>query len=169
MRTVAQAIDTGSPKLIALKRQLGETALEAYMKLWLVDLGQLLDLKKPLNERQIDDIAFRIVEKYPSLNLADVTLIFERVKDGEEGKMYDRLTVPVVMSWFRNYMDERTGICAERSRQRADSYKGSFSRVPRSSQDIQNAREAMREAQAWDRQTNGVRHYDAPSPDKTKE
>ena len=135
VRNEIAAIDSGAPTLGMIRRELGEKAVEAYLKLWFVDLNQLLDLKKPLNERQIDDMAFRILDAYGSLNLADITLIFRRVLDGDSGLMYDRLSIPTVMKWFKSYFDHRCSAAGERSRLNADKYRGgAIANLPRTAE-----------------------------------
>ncbi|MBB4117883.1 hypothetical protein GGR32_000155 [Mesonia hippocampi] len=116
-KSIALAINSDAPRLSVLKRQLGVKSVEAYLKLWLIDLNAVLDLRKPLTETQIDDLAFRIVENYRSLNIADVNLIFAQVKNGELGKVYDRLSIPTVMKWFKDYFDKRCSAAAEQSYQ----------------------------------------------------
>jgi len=151
-RTIAVAMGSGAPTLSKIRRELGERFLEAYIKLWFVDLNELLQLKKPLTERQIDDMATRVADQYGSLNLADLTLVFERVKNGDTGQIYDRITIPTAMRWFRDYMEDRMSTAAERSYLEADKNKAAFSAVPRSSETRDGVAEATRKAAAWHRQ-----------------
>jgi len=65
-----------TPSLGVLRRQFGDKAMEAYIKLWLVHLNQLIDLKNPLSPERIDYIAIQVVNKYRNLTIADIYLIF---------------------------------------------------------------------------------------------
>lgn len=114
------------PTLSTLKKQVGNVAVEAYIKLWLLDLNVVLDLKHPMKPRQIDTAAVGILQKYPSLNIAEINLIFTRVKFGEYTGTYDRVSVPTVMKWFSNYFDERSNAAAQASQQKHLQSKSNF-------------------------------------------
>lgn len=144
--TPAKAMNSNAPKLRDMVMQLGEKSIEAYLKLWIIDLDRTLDLKKPLNEDQIDDIAFRILDKYRSLNIADINLVFSRAKNGEVENLYDRISVPNVMKWFRLYFDERCSMAAELSYQHHVQVKSAFSDVGK---ETVRAQTNMREAAKW--------------------
>lgn len=125
-------MNTNVPSLGKLRKTLGEPAVEAYLKLWLLDLNKILDLKHPLKTYQIDTVAMAVVEKYRSLNIADINLIFKRAKFGEYGDFYDRITVPAIMKWFKLYFDDRCNAGAAASQQNHLRNKQSIS-VDRSS------------------------------------
>lgn len=132
--TVTKAMNSGAPKMGALVRHLGERVVEAYIKLWLIDLNNILDLKKPWKEHQIDDLAFRICDKYRSLNIADINLVFARAKNGEYSGIMDRLHTATVMKWFGNYYDERLTTASEQSYQDHVQAKTAFSGQQRSAE-----------------------------------
>ncbi len=144
--TVVSAMHADAPKLTALVRQFGETKIIAYIKLWLVDLNTTLDLKKPLNENQIDQIAFAIIDTYRSLNLAEINLIFTNAKYGEYGDFYDRITMPTVLKWFKNYFEQRCSCAANNSYQESIQYKSYFGNAPRNSEN-------------WKEQLQKANHY----------
>ena len=133
-KTVAKAINSGTPSLSSLVRTMGDKKVEAYIKIWLIDLNETLGLKTPLKEHQIDTIAFYIVDKYRNLNIADINLIFNIVKLGEYKGVYDRVTIPTVMGWFKQYFDDRCNTAAEQSYQNHVQHKTAFSDVSRSSE-----------------------------------
>ena len=120
-----------TPTLAKLVKQIGRKKLEAYLKVFFIDLNELLGLKQPLNARQIDDLAFRIAENYRNLNIADINCILERVKNGHYGQMYDRLTIPGVMKWFSSYFEERCLTAAEINRRKAENGKHPFPNAQR--------------------------------------
>lgn len=129
--TVAKAMSAPMPKLRDLVSKIGERAVEAYLKLWLIDLNNILDLKKPLSEAQIDDLAFRICDKYRTLNIAEINLVFNRAKNGECGGILDRVHVPTVMKWFNDFFDERCNVAADQSYQNHVQSKSAFSHLDR--------------------------------------
>lgn len=114
-RTIALAMNSNTPTIGSLVRSMGTKKIEAYIKLWILDLNLSLDLKKPLKPHQIDQIAFRIVDQFRNLNIADINLIFTNAKFGEYKGVYDRITIPTVMKWFKQYFDDRIDIAADQS------------------------------------------------------
>jgi hypothetical protein len=126
VNTTALALCSTTPSLSHMRRTLGEDKVEAYIKLWLLDLNNLLDLKKPLNESQIDDVAFRIQLGYGSLNVADLNLVFARALNGDHGIMYDRVSIPTVMKWFKDYFEERCTTAASNSYDKHVQHKSAF-------------------------------------------
>ena len=138
INTLPKAINSGLPTLGKLQKTLSRRKIEAYIKLWFIDLNDILELKKPLSERQIDDLAWRILENYKNLNLADINRIFERAKNGYYGDMYDRLTIPGVMKWFNLYFEERCLTAADINRRQSEGSKHPFPNTQRG-KEIQKA------------------------------
>ena len=113
--TVKKAISVNGkvPSLGELNRNHGDKFTEAYIKLWLVNLNDALGLKRPLTESQMDETAMILAEDYKNLNIADINLIFKKMKTGEFGEYYESLNMAKVVSIFKNYFDERMLIAAE--------------------------------------------------------
>ncbi len=132
--TLTKAMQSNTPSLGTLVRSMGDHKIEAYIKLWLINLNENLDLKKPLTSVQIDKIAFRIVENYRSLNIADINLIFKQAELGDYGETYDRISVPTVLRWFKDYFNSRCDMAAELSYQKHAQHKSAFSGVARTSE-----------------------------------
>jgi hypothetical protein len=55
----------------------------------------------------LDLMTEEIVDGYPFLTEGDMQVIFRRALHGEYGEYYERLSIPKVMTWVRNYMNER--------------------------------------------------------------
>lgn len=134
IKTPIKALNSNTPTLSVLVRNMGVKSIEAYIKLWLLDLDASLLLKHRLKPVQIDQIAFRVVSEYRNLNLADINLIFTNAKFGEFGEFYDRVTIPMVMKWFKNYFNQRCQVAANQSYQNHVQNKTFLSGVSRSSE-----------------------------------
>ena len=145
-KTTALAMNSDTPSISSLARTMGTKSIEAYIKLWILDLDVSLELKKSLKPHQIDQMAFRIVDQFRSLNIADINLIFTNAKFGEYGELYDRLTTATVLKWFKDYFDQRCDVASEQSRRDHLQYKSAFSDVPRSSESNSNMRDEMAKA-----------------------
>jgi len=113
--TIEKAIEMDSISLSKMSKDIGDEKTEGYVKLWVFYLNQLLNLKRPLNEVQIDEIAFTVVNEYRNLTIADINLIFTNAKKGQYGEFYESITIPKVLKWFNDYSEERQATCAERS------------------------------------------------------
>jgi hypothetical protein len=111
----AEDYPTAYQAIGALRRHYGEKMVETVIKLYLVELCELVNLKRPLTEKQIDTIAAEVVASYYNLNIADIHVIFRKAKNGDFGNLYESLDMPKVMSWFADYFDERCEIAAEQS------------------------------------------------------
>lgn len=95
------------PSLATLRKDHGSQKVETIVKLYLVELCELVNLKRPLTERQIDAIAMEVVSRYYMLTIADVHVIFRKAKNGELGELYESMDMPKVMKWFSDYFNDR--------------------------------------------------------------
>ena len=108
--------DAGEPVLRAIVREGNGKQLEATIALNIAALDRFLHLKNPLSEEEIDFIAEQIVDEFGyALTLADVHLILKRAKAGQYGKLYERLSAPDVLGWFREYYDSRLDAAEQRN------------------------------------------------------
>lgn len=110
------------PALAKLKKDFGTQKVETVIKLYLVELCELVNLKRPLREKQIDAIAMEVVSEYYSLTIADVHVIFRKARNGEFGELYESLDMPKVMKWFSDYFNERCEAGANASLREADRF-----------------------------------------------
>lgn len=118
--------------LYGLRNVLGDDKVEALLKMQLIDLNEVLGLKQAFTERQIDEMAESILSMYSALTMADIYLVFKRIKTGFYGELYDRLPMPQLFLFFDDYFSERCEEAAKQSQAEADKYK-SISCAQRSS------------------------------------
>ena len=90
-------------------------------------LSRLLNLKTPLTEEAIDEIAEEIYRNYPFFRMSDICLIIWRIKTGKCGELYESLNIAKVLRWVNDYAEERYEECARLSltehQQIVDNYK----------------------------------------------
>ena len=108
------------PSLATLRKDHGSQKVETVIKLYLVELCELVNLKRPLTERQIDAIAMEVVSRYYVLTIADVHVIFRKAKNGEFGELYESMDMPKVMKWFSDYLNDRCEVGANISLRESD-------------------------------------------------
>lgn len=100
-----------------IKRELGDSFTKGYIKIWLIELNELLNLRRPMTESQITFSAQLIVDEFFNLKISDLTLLFRKILSGQYGELYESLNPPKILGFFRNYLNERTAIAAEYSMQ----------------------------------------------------
>ena len=127
--TPLQAADSGMPCIGQMVTDYGTEKVEALLKLQLVELNELLNLKRPLTEYMIDVIAADVVEDFRHLNMSDVWLVFRRARSGYYGELYESLNTAKVAGWFKEYFEERCADAEEQSIRESNTYKGDAKRV----------------------------------------
>lgn len=113
VNSIEKSINENSPWLWQVVKEQGTEKTEAFIKLWLINLNESLNLKRPLSEDQIDETAFSIVQDFKNLSIADINLIFSRAKKGYYGEFYDSISMAKIISFFRKYFEERMLTYAE--------------------------------------------------------
>jgi len=110
VKTIQQAVSLSTPSIGSVNRDYGVKKTMAYIKLWILDLCQSVNLKRSLTESQIDEIALLIVTEFNNITLADAYLVFKNAKMGKYGSFYESLDCPKVLTWFTEYLDERMSL-----------------------------------------------------------
>lgn len=95
------------PSLAKIRTHYGSEATENIIKLYMIELSELVNLKRPLTEKQIDTIAMEVVARHYAMTIADIHVIFKKAINGEYGSLYESLDVPKVLTWFDDYFSER--------------------------------------------------------------
>lgn len=144
--TVKQSLESGAKSIGALVNAYDVKRIAALIKLELIKLNEILDLKRPLKEHAIDLIADEIVSTYGNLSLADVALIFRRARRGDYGQFYESINMPKVIGWFKDYFDERCEVAAAISQRQAQQHNSGFGK--RTGDGRKELKEVMRKANA---------------------
>ena len=117
IKGVSDALSRNTVSLVEIKKGKGQAFLRSYIALWLIELNELLNLKNPLSEAQITLCTEQIITDYSSLKISELSLIFKRIVSGEFGELYERISMPKLMSIFRKYEQERTEVVTSESQQ----------------------------------------------------
>lgn len=110
---IEDCITSATPSLAALKRKEGEDKTISFIKLELIRLNELLNLRRPMTESQIDFTSQIILDEFYMLNVADLKLVFKNILTGKCGNLYESLNPPKTLSIFRQHLNERMNIGAE--------------------------------------------------------
>ncbi|KAF2518373.1 hypothetical protein E0W68_09625 [Flavobacterium salilacus subsp. salilacus] len=115
LSTVAQAMNAPAPTLGSIQRDKNPAFANALVMGWLVYLNDILNLNKPMTEEQIELCAQEVNNTYYSLKMSDLTYLFKKIISGQYGEFYESLTIAKVLSFFRDYFEERCQVAEEES------------------------------------------------------
>lgn len=107
LSTIEKAMNTSAPTLGTLQREKGTDFTIGLLMGWLVYLNDILNLNKPMTEDQIELCAIEVTDTFYSLKMSDLTFLFRKIIGGHYGEFYESLTIPKVLTFFRDYFDER--------------------------------------------------------------
>ncbi len=142
------AMQSNTPHIAAMKKQYGEQNMIGYVSLWLIDLNKYVNAARKMTAPQVLMCASLIVDEFYHLTIADMNLIFKKAKMGEYGSLFETMSMDKVLTWFRDYMDQRNNLAANWSMRRHDKEKYNDEKIfnSRSSDsEIDKYKEAMTE------------------------
>ena len=113
--SVNDAINSPSHSLGKIQREQSKKFTEGLVLIWLMYLNEILNLNKPMSEEQMKLAAVLICEEFYMLKMSDLTLLFKRIISGQYGEFYERLSIDKVLTFFRNYLEERFEIAIDQS------------------------------------------------------
>ena len=123
LRTIDHAMNADSPTIGTFKRELGKEFTEGLVMAWLMHLNTILNLNKPMSDEQIELCAIDVVNEFYALKMSDLAFLFKRIYSGAYGEFYESLSIPKVMSFFRDYFNERCDRAEQDSIRKHDSIK----------------------------------------------
>ena len=127
--TPALAISSSAPTLASIRREYSEDFQVAYVSVWIVNLNDFVNALRKMSPEQIEETATIIVQEYPYLNLADINLIFRKIKKGEFGPLFAEIDGIKVLSWFEHYACERARTAADISMSHGEKFNQDFPRM----------------------------------------
>lgn len=127
--TPALTLNSSAPTLASIRREYSEDFQIAYVSVWIVNLNDFVNALRKMSPEQIEETATIIVQEYPYLNLADINLVFRKIKKGEFGQLFAEIDGMKVLSWFEQYARERMRTAADISMSQADNFKQDLPRT----------------------------------------
>jgi len=121
--TPALTLNSTAPTLASIRREYSEDFQIAYVSVWIVNLNDFVNALRKMSPEQIEETATILVQEYPYLNLADINLVFRKIKKGEFGQLFAEIDGMKVLSWFEQYAHERMRTAADISMSQADRFK----------------------------------------------
>lgn len=117
------AINSKAPSIGTFQREKGREFTESLIMGWLVYINDILNLNKSMTEDQIEMCAEMVVDEFYALKISDLTLLSKRIISGAYGEFYESISIPKVLSWFREYFEERCNIAEQSSIQKHNDSK----------------------------------------------
>src|SRR3989304_5154769 len=93
--------------LASLMKQFDREFIINYLKLWIIDLNEFLNLTNRMTPDQIKDTAELIYQDNYNLNIADINLVFTNAKKGVYGQLYGSIDGSKLLRWFSEYRNYR--------------------------------------------------------------
>lgn len=121
IRTVQDVFKYPAKTLGQLKSEFGQEWVLGYIKAWLMDLNDSIQVDRGLNEFGMDFLAEQIYLTYP-LKITDLTLFFRNIKSGVYGHFYENLSPDKVMNWLAEYWTERCEAGAMQAQSNHENY-----------------------------------------------
>ncbi len=97
-----------SPTINSIGRELGQKFSEGFIKAWLINLNEMLNLNKPMTESQINYTANYIIndKDLSRLQTVDIQLFSNQILSGQYGELYESLNPPKVLGFLSKYFNE---------------------------------------------------------------
>lgn len=100
------------------------------LEAWLYNLNDFVNVQNKLNENQIPEIAYLLNNSYSGMNMAELTLLFKRIKMGHYGPLYGNLSGDSICRWFAEFAAEKRQLLIKQ--QQEDDLKNSLTCKERS-------------------------------------
>ncbi|WP_252810407.1 hypothetical protein [Flavobacterium sp. NRK1] len=137
LTSIEVAMNAPAPTLGTIQREKSRDFTIGLVMGWLVYLNDILNLNKPMTEDQIELCAIEVTDEYYSLKMSDLAFLFRKIIAGHYGEFYESLTISKMLTFFRDYFDERCQYAEQQAmRQHADfsgqdefNYSRNFQRI----------------------------------------
>ncbi len=129
VNTPELAIKCEAPTLGSIRRNYTEDFQIAFTAVWIVNLNDFVNVSRKMTPEQIEETATIIVQEYPYFNLADINLIFRKIKKGEFGQLFAELDGVKILTWFEEYAQYRARTATELSMSFGNRFKEDLPRV----------------------------------------
>lgn len=111
--TPALALNSETPSLASIKKTYSEDFIIAYIALWIDNLNDFVNANRKMSPQQIEETATLLYQEYPYFKLADINLVFRKIKKGEFGQLFAELDGVKILGWFDQYSRERMRTAAD--------------------------------------------------------
>lgn len=109
--SVQLCVKANAPKVSTLEKE-SKPACKVTLVAMLKNMADLTGCKNKLSDIQMDFIVNEIMTNYMfrSLTLADIRYVLHQAVCGAFGELYESINPPKVLSWFNQYLCERSNV-----------------------------------------------------------
>lgn len=127
------------PTLASIRKTYSDDFIIAYIALWIDNLNDFVNAIRKMKPAQMEETALIIFQEYHFFNIADINLVFRKIKKGEFGQLFAELDGVKILSWFEQYAQERARTAAESAMSNAEIFKADLPRISnRESENVKN-------------------------------
>lgn len=108
VKTMELAISEDNKGLSFHSKHVGELTVIAIIEAHVISLNKSINVKMPLEPTQVKEIAIEIQGMFYFLSMVEIHFIFRKAKRGGYGKVYNALSMEVILDWFTQYSEART-------------------------------------------------------------
>lgn len=105
--TIRECLDSDSPSLAAIRKESGSDAARGAILWMLSEVTEFFSVPEKMSQRQIGLTVDLILEDYYFLKPEDIRLCFRNAMKGYYGRVYNRIDGQIILSWLKQYSDER--------------------------------------------------------------
>lgn len=131
----ALCMQSQAPTLGTIRKQYSDDFVIAYIALWIDNLNDFVNAARKMTPAQMEETAVILFQEYYYFNLADINLVFRKIKKGEFGKLFAELDGVKILSWFEEYSAERMRTAADASISISDQYREDLPRQSNNSEE----------------------------------
>ena len=119
--TPMKAYESRAPTIAEIQKAHGERYCMARIAGLLLSLEDYLGAQCDLSKDQYIILTEDIMDRFYMLNMADINLVLQRIRHGESGKIFGKVSLQYLYKAFEDYTQERTATIAESHRASEDS------------------------------------------------
>jgi hypothetical protein len=107
-KTVNDIVNSLPVGISAIKKEMGEPVLKAFVTELLIDFCEFFNVKNQMNEAQAMQTVDLIIKNYYYFSLQDFKFCFENGKMGKNIKIYDRIDGSIIFQMLETYSKQRS-------------------------------------------------------------
>lgn len=129
VKTMELAISEDNKGLSFHCKHVGENTVIGIIEIHVISLNKSINVKMPLEPLQVKEIAIEIQSMFYFLSMPEIHFIFRKAKRGGYGKVYNALSMEVILDWFTQYSEDRSKHFMENQLREHDKHKDSSPRT----------------------------------------
>ena len=106
-------LGSGTTQISLIRKTIGDANLAKLIIILIEDLVNYFNVQRPMNEDQITDLAFDLMNEMRYHRFEEIVAFFEGIKKGKYGKVYERFDASLIWEMFIGREGEENEHCYE--------------------------------------------------------